>query len=58
MKIFLRWPILFVLAALIIAVLVPTILAGNHTPKAHASGGATLSLSASIGQPGTTIQAT
>lgn len=58
MKTFLRWPILLVLAALIVAALVPTILAANHTPKAHASGGATLSLSASIGQPGTAIQAT
>ena len=58
MKTFLRWPVLLVLAALIVAALVPTILTANHTPKAHASGGATLSLSAPDGQPGTTIQAT
>jgi len=58
MKTFLRWPVLFVLAALLVAALVPTILTVNHIPKAHASGGATLSLSAPIGQPGTTIQAT
>lgn len=58
MKTFLRWPVLLVLAALIVAALVPTILTANHTSKAHANGGATLSLSAPVGQPGTTIQAT
>lgn len=58
MKTFLRWPLLLVLAALIVAALIPTILTANHTPKAQASGGATLSLSAPNGQPGTSIQAT
>ena len=56
MKKFLRWPALLVLAALIVAALVPAILSADHALKARASGGATISLSSATGQPGTIIQ--
>lgn len=56
MKKLLRWPALLVLAALIVAALVPAILSADHVLKVHASSGATISLSSGTGQPGTIIQ--
>lgn len=58
LKKFFRWPFLLAFAALLVVACIPAILSANHISKAHASGGATLSLSAPVGQPGTTIQAT
>ncbi|HET9999850.1 MAG TPA: Ig-like domain-containing protein [Ktedonobacteraceae bacterium] len=48
-----RWPTLIVLAVLLLAALVPAVLSISHA--AHASGNATIKLSAPIGQPGATI---
>ena len=51
-----RWPTLIVLAILLLAALVPAVLSINHAVHAHASGNATIRLSAPSGQPGATIQ--
>ena len=53
-KIF-RWPTLIVLAVLLLAALVPTVMSISHATHAHASSNATLTLSAPTGQPGATI---
>src|SRR6266852_871210 len=51
-----RWPTLIVLAVLLLAALVPAVLSISHATHAHASGNATITLSAPTGQPGATIQ--
>lgn len=53
-KIF-RWPTLIVLAVLLLAALVPAVMSISRATHAHASGNATLTLSAPTGQPGATI---
>jgi hypothetical protein len=53
---FVRWPTLFVLIALIMVAIVPAVLSIRHAKGAHASGGATITLSSSTGQPDATIQ--
>ena len=50
-----RWPTLTVLAVLLLAALIPAVISISHSTHAHASGNATLALSAPTGQPGSTI---
>jgi hypothetical protein len=56
MKQIVRWPTLLVLVILIVAAIVPTALSIRHAIGAHASGGASITLSSSSAQPGATIQ--
>src|SRR5260221_14362326 len=57
MKQIVRWPtLLLVLGILIVAAIVPTVLSIRHAIGAHASGGASITLSSPSAQPGTTIQ--
>ena len=57
MKQIVRWPtLLLVLVILIVAAIVPTALSIRHAIGAHASGGASITLSSPSAQPGTTIQ--
>ncbi|HET9919518.1 MAG TPA: hypothetical protein VFQ30_06735, partial [Ktedonobacteraceae bacterium] len=55
----LRWPVLLILAVLVLAALVPgfSLLHTGMSSKAHASGAASITLSSAASQPGTTIQA-
>ncbi|HEY6543153.1 MAG TPA: hypothetical protein VIZ18_19580 [Ktedonobacteraceae bacterium] len=50
-----RWPTLIVLAVLLLAALIPTVISISHATYARASGNATITLSAPTGQPGATI---
>src|SRR5260221_9565666 len=57
MKQIVRWPtLLLVLGILIVAAIVPTVLSIRHAIGAHASGGASITLTSPSAQPGTTIQ--
>lgn len=50
-----RWSTLIVLAVLLLAALVPAVISITQATRAHASGNATIMLSALTGQPGATI---
>lgn len=58
MKRFVRWPIVLIFAALVVAALVPVfpLLHAGKLGRAHANGSASISLSSSTGQPGTIVQ--
>jgi len=56
MKQIVRWPTLLILVILIVAAIVPAALSIRHAIGAHASGGASITLSSPSAQPGTTIQ--